>query len=154
MRKSRDCRAIHHAWMRRVGAVLHGPDAAPEHVAHHRHTPIGRGEVFETVPGDAAMDADLRIVIAGDPLPVFVGPARILPEARTPPWFLALGCAVESDLHRVGVVEGNRPCRGRRAVDRCALGHRVGVRRKLGMFGGMKSATRTQTRSLCRRVSM
>ena len=64
--------------MRRVDAVLHCPDAAPEHVAHHRHTAIGRGEVFETVPGDAAMYADLRIVIAGDPLPVFVGPARIL----------------------------------------------------------------------------
>src|ERR1700731_768826 len=83
------------------------------------------------MPGDAAMDADLSVIVARDPLSVFVGPAGILAETRTAPRFLALRRTVEADLHRVGIVERDRPGRGRRAVDHRALGHRVGVRREL-----------------------
>ena len=46
--------------------------------------------MFETMPGDAAMDADLCVIVARNPLPVFVGPASILAETRTAPRFLAL----------------------------------------------------------------
>ena len=116
MRKSRDCCAIR-ACRDAAGssAVLHGPNTPPDHVAHHDDAAVGGGEMFETVPGDAAMDADLRVVIAGDPLPFLVGPARVLPETGTAPRFLALGRAVIADLHRVRIVERHRP--GRRRPD-------------------------------------
>src|SRR5690242_5063596 len=105
MSKGRECFAVPRAGMYRFGTVLHSPDAAPDHVAHHRDAAIRRGEVFEAVPGDAAVDADLRVVIARDALAVFVGPARILAETRAAPRLLSLGRTIEADLHRMGVVE-------------------------------------------------
>src|SRR5271165_3193005 len=104
----RNCFAVSAAETRCVAAILHGPDTAPDHVAHHRHAPVGGGEVFETVAGDPAMDADLRVMITRDTLPVLVSPAGVLPETCTPPRFLSLERSVEADLHRVGIVERNR----------------------------------------------
>jgi hypothetical protein len=36
--------------------------------------------MFEAVPRNAAVNARLRVVIAGNALPFLIGPARILPN--------------------------------------------------------------------------
>src|SRR5271165_184867 len=105
MTVGRDRTAIMQNAVAEIFAVGDRPDAAPDHVAHHDDAAIGRGEMLKPVPGDAAMDADLRVVVAGDALAFLVGPLAVLAEAGTAPHLPALGGAVVADLHRVIVVE-------------------------------------------------
>ena len=103
--------------------------------------------MLQTMPRHSAMDADLGVPIAGDPLPVFVGSQSVLAEHSAALRLLALGRAVIANLHRVRIVERHRPGRGLRAVDGVAQGQGSMFGGNWWMFGRMKSATRTQTLS-------
>src|SRR5262249_53204104 len=111
-------------------------------------------QMLQAVSGDALMDAHLSVVVAGDTLPLRIGPLPVLPEAGILPQCTPLRSPPEANLHHVGIVDGDRPCGGRRPIDGSALCHWVGIGRKLVDIGGIKSATRTQTLSPCRRVSI
>jgi len=53
-------------------AILHCPDPASDHVAHHCDAAVGGGEMLETMAGNAAVNTDLRVIIARDPLALLV----------------------------------------------------------------------------------
>ena len=59
-------------YVSRSGTILHCPDPASDHVAHHCDAAVGGGEMLETMAGNAAVNTDLRVIIARDPLALLV----------------------------------------------------------------------------------
>ena len=73
--------------------------------------------MLQAVPGDAPVDARLGVVVAGNTLPLLIGPLPVLPEASPHAHLSPLGRTVEADLHGVGIVDGDRPTCGSRPID-------------------------------------
>ena len=99
-----DCGAVPQNAIVEILSVTNCADAAPDHIAHHGDATVGGGEMFKAVPRNATMNADLRVVIARNPLPLFVRPACVLPETGTatqlpPSWRMVI-----TDLHGVRVI--------------------------------------------------
>src|SRR6516162_10710434 len=95
----------------RAGAVLYLANALADQVAHHDDAAVGRGEMLEPVAGGAAMNADLCVVVAWDPLAFLVRSVAVLAEPVARPHLATFRGAAEADLHRVGIVERHRPGR-------------------------------------------
>src|SRR5881398_1895245 len=94
--------------------------------------------MLQSVPGDATMDAHLGVVVAGDTLPLLIGPLPVLPESCIPLQYTALRSPTETDLHHMGIVDGDCPCGGHWPIDGGALCHRVGIGRELVDIRGNK----------------
>ena len=110
--------------------------------------------MLQAVPGDTAVDAHLGVVIPRDTLPRLIGPvarpARIQPPCAPPP----LRRTIEADLHGVGIVDGDRPARGRGPIDAGPEGQRVGIRRELMNVRRNKIGDAYPDFIPCRRVSI
>jgi hypothetical protein len=118
-----------------VGAILYRMNTPPDHVPQHDDAPVSGSQMLQAVPGDAPVDARLRIVVARDTLPLLIGALPVLPEAGIAPQFLPLRSSPEADLHGVGIVNRHRPRGRRRTIDGGPFGHRVRIRRELVNVG-------------------
>src|SRR6266581_2033430 len=94
--------------------------------------------MLQAVPGYAAVDAHLGVVVAGDTLPLLIGPLPVLPKSCIPPQCTPLRSPPEADLHHVRIVDGDCPCGGYWPIDGGALCHRVGIGRELVDIRGNK----------------
>ena len=55
-----------------IGAILHCSDPASDHIAEHCDAAVGGAEVLQAMAGNAAVNTDLRVIIARDPLALLV----------------------------------------------------------------------------------
>ena len=112
-----DCGALPQRAVIEIFAVANCADAAPDHIAHHGDATIRGGEMLEAVPRNATMNADLSVVIPGNPLPFWIRAACVLTETGTATQLSASWRMVITDLHGVRVIQRNRPGRGQRTID-------------------------------------
>src|SRR6516162_11350380 len=89
----------------RAGAVLYLANALADQVAHHDDAAVGRGEMLEPVAGGAAMNADLCVVVAWDPLAFLVRSVAVLAEPVAGPHFATFRGASKAELLCVDVGE-------------------------------------------------
>src|SRR5215475_3435828 len=94
-----DCGAVLQNAVVEIFAVANCADAAPDYIAHHGDATVRGGEMFEAVPRDATMNADLSVVITGNPLPFFIRAACVLSEAGAAPQLPTSRRVVIPDLH-------------------------------------------------------
>src|SRR5262249_36171688 len=118
--------------------VANRADAAPDHIAQHGDTTVGGSEMFEDLPRNSTMNADLSVVIAGNSLPIFVRAATVLTETGAATQLPSTGDMVVTDLHGVRVVQRHRPGSSERSIDGVALRHRIGIGWKLVDVGKNK----------------
>src|SRR5215467_6652900 len=126
-----DCAAVPQNRVVKVFGIANCADAAPDHIAHHGDATIRGGEMFQAVSRNATMNADLSVVIAGNPLPFWIRAACVLTEPGTATQLSASWRMVIADLHGVRVIQRNCPGRGQRPIDRVALRHGIRIRWEL-----------------------
>src|SRR5215475_1384906 len=138
MAVGRDCGPVPQDAGVEIFAIANCADAAPDHIAQRGHSTIGGGEVFEAVPRNTAMNADLSVVIARNPLPFCIRAACVLTKTGPATQLPASWRMVITDLHGVRVIQRDRPGRGQGTIDRVALRHGIGVGRELVDVGKYK----------------
>src|SRR5262245_65436133 len=101
-----------------VLAVANCANTAPDHIAHHRDTAIGGSEMCKSVPRDTAVNAHLRVVIAGYTLAFCIRAAPVLSTTRPSPRLPALSPVAVTYLPGILVVVRHRPGHATVAIDR------------------------------------
>src|SRR5262245_13218320 len=87
--------------------------------------------MLQAMAGDCPVDTHLGVIVAGDTLPRPGSTVAGLPGARPPAHLPPLRRTVETDLHGVRIVDGDRPARGGRPIDAAPEGQRVRIRWEL-----------------------
>src|SRR5712692_4037699 len=121
--------------VRRVLAILHGPDATPDDIPQHDDATIGSGEVFQAVAGETSVYTGLRVVVPWHALPLLIGSVCRLAKARTPRLLLPLPKAHKAHEHGIVVVHRHRKMRMTGAIH-MRLTHTGTPRGKLAGMGG------------------